>query len=103
MSAAGSLRFGSGAAVRRVEDPALVRGQGRYTDDVSLAGECWLAFVRSERAHARIVRIHGDEARSMPGVLALWTGADLVTAGVQPLAFPPMFKRPDGAPASAPP
>ena len=98
-----TLRFGSGAAVRRVEDPALVRGAGRFTDDVSLPGQTWLAFVRSDRAHARIAAVNADEARALPGVLALWTGADLVAAGVKPIAFPPSFKRPDGQPASAPP
>jgi aerobic carbon-monoxide dehydrogenase large subunit len=103
VSATETLRFGSGAAVRRVEDPALVQGQGCYTDDVTLPGQTWLAFVRSDHAHARIVEVQRDEALALPGVLALWTGADLVAAGVQPLAFPANFKRPDGVPASAPP
>ncbi len=103
MDAVDTLRFGSGAAVRRVEDPALVRGAGRVTDDVTLPGQTWLAFVRSDRAHARIVAVNADEARALPGVLGLWTGADLVAAGVKPIAFPPSFKRPDGQPASAPP
>jgi len=97
------LRFGSGAAVRRVEDPALVQGRGRFTDDVTLTGQTWLAFVRSDRAHARIVNIHLDEALATPGVLAAWTGADLAAAGVRPLEFPPAFQRPDGRTASAPP
>ena len=51
-------RFGSGRAVRRVEDPALVQGQGRFTDDVTLPGQTWLAFVRSDRAHARICLLY---------------------------------------------
>ncbi|MDP1647429.1 MAG: xanthine dehydrogenase family protein molybdopterin-binding subunit [Rubrivivax sp.] len=96
-------RFGSGRAVRRVEDPALVQGQGRFTDDVSLPGQTWLAFVRSERAHARILGIDSAEAAAMPGVLAVYTGADLVAAGVLPIALPASFKRPDGEPAAAPP
>jgi carbon-monoxide dehydrogenase large subunit len=99
----GAMRFGSGAAVRRVEDPALVQGQGRFTDDFTLAGQCHVAFVRSTCAHGRIVKVDADEARAMPGVLALWTGADLAAAGVKPLAFPPSFKRGDGSAASAPP
>jgi aerobic carbon-monoxide dehydrogenase large subunit len=98
-----TLRFGSGAAVRRVEDPALVRGEGRFTDDHVLPGQTWLAFVRSDRAHARIVAVNRDDALSMDGVLAIYSGADLVAAGVQPLMFPPSFKRPDGQPAVAPP
>lgn len=99
----GTLRFGSGAAVRRVEDPALVQGLGCFTDDVSLPEQSWLAFVRSDRAHARILGIDAESARAMPGVLAVWTGADLAAAGVAPIAFPPSFKRPDGNTASAPP
>ena len=99
----GIARFGSGRAVRRVEDPALVQGQGRFTDDVTLPGQTWLAFLRSDRAFARIVGIDTAEARAMPGVLALWTGADLVAAGVLPIALPTAFKRPDGSDAAAPP
>ena len=104
MSAAVEVtRFGSGAAVRRVEDPALVRGQGRFTDDVTLPGQAYLAFLRSDRAHARIVAIDTQAARAMPGVLAVHTGADLVAAGVKPIAVAPSFKRPDGQPFATPP
>ena len=98
-----AARFGSGAAVRRVEDPALVRGEGRFTDDVTLPGQTWLAFLRSDRAHARIVSIDLDAARATPGVRAVYTGADLVAAGVKPIALAPAFKRPDGQPCTAPP
>ena len=104
MSAAVEVtRFGSGAAVRRVEDPALVRGQGRFTDDVTLPGQAYLAFLRCDRAHARIVAIDTQAARAMPGVLAVHTGADLVAAGVKPIAVAPSFKRPDGQPFATPP
>ena len=41
------LRFGSGQAVRRLEDEKLLAGAGRYTDDVALPGQTWLCFVRS--------------------------------------------------------
>jgi carbon-monoxide dehydrogenase large subunit len=102
-AAAESLRFGSGAALRRVEDPLLVRGQGRFTDDVVMPGQTWLAFLRSDRAHARIVSIDTAPAREMPGVLAVFTGAELVAAGVKPMAVAPPFKRPGGAPFSVPP
>ncbi len=96
-------RFGSGAAVRRVEDPALVRGQGRFTDDNVLPGQSWLAFLRSDRAHARIVAIDGSAALALPGVLAVYTGADLVAAGVKPIPVAAAFKRPDGQPFATPP
>ena len=96
-------RFGSGAAVRRIEDPALVRGLGRYTDDVTLPGQTWLAFLRSDRAHARIGRLDTAAAQAMPGVVAVFTGADLVAAGVKPIPVPPSFKQRGGAPMSTPP
>ena len=98
-----TARFGSGAAVRRVEDPALVRGQGRFTDDVTLPGQTYLAFLRSDRAHARIVGIDTAAARSARGVLAVYTGADLVAAGVKPIPVGASFKRPDGQPFATPP
>src|SRR5688572_13870398 len=88
-------RFGSGQAVRRVEDPALVAGLGRYTDDVAEPGQLHLVFVRSTHAHARIAALDVDAARAMPGVVAVYTGVDLATAGVKPLAAQDM-KRADG-------
>ena len=82
-----ATRFGSGRSVRRVEDPALVQGRGRFAGDVTLPGQTWLAFLRSDRAHARIVSIDSRQAAAMPGVLALYSGADLAAAGVLPLAL----------------
>ena len=96
-------RFGSGHAVRRVEDPALVQGQGQFADDLTLPDQTWLAFLRSDRAHARIVGVDTAAAAAMPGVVRVFTGADLHAAGVLPIALPPGFKRPDGKAASAPP
>jgi len=95
-------RFGSGHAVRRIEDPALVAGAGRYTDDTTLPGQAHLVFVRSTYAHARIVSIDTAAARDMPGVLAVFTGADLAAAGVKPLLAALPFKRPDGSPLATP-
>ena len=92
-----ATRFGSGKAVRRIEDPALVTGRGRFTDDVAPAGQVHLAFARSTYAHARILSIDVDGALALPGVLAVYTGADLVAAGVKPLPGGG-FKRPDGSP-----
>ena len=99
----GAARFGSGQRVRRIEDPALIQGQGQFTDDVSLPGQLHLVFVRSAHAHAKILSIDTDAARAMPGVVAVYTGADLVAAGVKPLAGPVAFRRPDGTPAASPP
>ena len=98
-----AARYGSGQSVRRIEDPALVQGQGRYTDDVAPEGELFLAFVRSTVAHGRIVSIDLNAARAAPGVVAVYTGADLVAAGVKPIPTAPAFTRPDGKPMAAPP
>ena len=98
-----AARFGSGKAVRRVEDPALVQGQGRFTDDVAPEGQLFIAFARSTVAHGRIVAIDLDTARTMPGVVAIYTGAELAAAGVKPLPLAPGFRRPDGAPMATPP
>jgi carbon-monoxide dehydrogenase large subunit len=95
-------RFGSGHAVRRIEDPALIAGQGRFTDDVVVAGQTHLVFLRSPHAHARIVSIDTSAARAIPGVLAVITGADLVQAGVKPMPVEHPFKRPDGSPGASP-
>lgn len=96
-------RFGSGAVVRRIEDRTLVLGQGQFTDDVTMPGQTWLAFLRSDRAHARILSIDAEAARSAPGVLAVFTGAELVAAGLKPIPTAPPFKRPGGAPFTVPP
>ncbi|HEX3178227.1 MAG TPA: xanthine dehydrogenase family protein molybdopterin-binding subunit [Methylomirabilota bacterium] len=66
-----------GAAVRRREDPRFLRGEGRFIDDVTLAGLLHAAFVRSPYAHARIRSVDATRARSMPGVAAVYAHADL--------------------------
>src|SRR5690349_16211204 len=71
-----------GARVRRKEDPRFITGRGQYTDDVRLAGTVHTAFVRSPHAHARIVGIDVASARAHPGVVAIYTGQDLVDGGV---------------------
>ncbi|MEO8924567.1 MAG: xanthine dehydrogenase family protein molybdopterin-binding subunit [Caldimonas sp.] len=96
-------RFGSGRAVARIEDAALLRGLGRFTDNVPVVGETVVAFLRSPYAHARIVAIDCDAARAMPGVLAVYTGAELAAAGVKPIPTTPDFKRADGRPTVSPP
>jgi aerobic carbon-monoxide dehydrogenase large subunit len=96
-------RFGSGREVKRIEDAALLAGAGRFSDDVSVPAQSYLVFLRSLHAHARIVSIDVRAAAALPGVIAVLTGADLVAAGVKPLALAPMFKRPDGSAGAAPP
>ena len=68
---------GIGEPVRRTEDPQLLRGQGRYTDDLSEPGQAYAWIVRSPYAHGVIRKIDFQKARQMPGVLAVYTGEDL--------------------------
>src|SRR5437762_6036407 len=63
--------------VRRREDPRLLRGEGRYTDDVHVAGCLHAVFVRSPVAHARIAGIDASAARAMPGVAGVFAADDL--------------------------
>jgi carbon-monoxide dehydrogenase large subunit len=90
-------KFGIGQPVLRSEDPKLVRGEGRFTDDVSLPGELHAVMVRSRHAHGIIRAIHNDAALKMPGVLAVYTGADLVAAGYDTLKCIVPFKNRDGS------
>lgn len=66
-----------GTSVPRLEDGALLRGTARFVDDLSFPGMLHLAFVRSPHAHARISSIDTSLAQARPGVLAVWTLADL--------------------------
>ena len=65
----------------RVEDVRLITGAGTYAADWNAAGQLYAYFVRSDRAHAHIVRIDDARARTAPGVKAVFTGADAVAAG----------------------
>ncbi len=100
---ANPARFGSGKEVRRVEDDLLLKGRGQFTDDVTLADQAHLVFLRSPHPHARIVSIDSRAASTMPGVLKILTGADLVAAGLKPLPTVAGFPRADGSPAASPP
>jgi aerobic carbon-monoxide dehydrogenase large subunit len=67
--------FGSG--IRRREDPRLITGSATYTDDLSLPGMLYAAMLRSPHAHARINKIDTSAAKRAPGVMAVYTGADV--------------------------
>ena len=75
-------QFGLAQPVRRVEDPRLLTGAGRYTDDVHLPGETHGVVLRSPYAAARLLRIDTAAALAVPGVLAVYTGADLRADGI---------------------
>ena len=68
---------GIGARLPRLEDRRFLTGESRFTDDLSLPGQCYAAFVRAPHAHARIEAIDSAAAKAMPGVLAVWCAVDL--------------------------
>ena len=74
----------------RKEDPALLTGEAKFTNDLNIPGALHLAVLRSPYAHARITGVDLDAARSMPGVVAAYSGADLAPlwAGPMPCAWP---------------
>ncbi|ADG07288.1 xanthine dehydrogenase family protein molybdopterin-binding subunit [Kyrpidia tusciae] len=66
-----------GTAIKRREDPRLITGNGRYTDDVQLPGMLYAAILRSPHAHAKIRRLDVEKAKRAPGVVAVFTGGDV--------------------------
>ena len=79
-----------GRAMKRVEDPRLIQGIATYVDDLKLHGILYAEFVRSPHAHAKIVSISVDKAKELPGVVGVFTGADLNDkVGTVPCASPP--------------
>ena len=91
--------FGSGKDVLRVEDDLLLKGSGRFTDDVTADNLGHVFFLRSPYAHADITSIDARAAQAMPGVLLIVTGADLIAAGIKPVPGVAGFTRADGTPA----
>jgi aerobic carbon-monoxide dehydrogenase large subunit len=92
--------FAVGQSVPRREDPMLVRGLGHYTDDAGLPGQAYGVMVRSRNAHGIIRTIDVEAARKMPGVLAVYTGADLKDYG--PLKCIVALNNRDGSPLKKP-
>jgi carbon-monoxide dehydrogenase large subunit len=87
--------YAIGKPVARKEDNELLRGQGRYTDDINLPSQAYAYILRSSVAHGRIKSIRTDAAKSMPGVLGIYTGDDLKPYGTIQSALP--FKSRDGS------
>ena len=97
------ILHGLGQAVPQLEDAPLLRGAGRYTDDIVLEGQLHGVVVHSPLAHARIRAIDRSAALAVPGVVAVYDGRDLAAAGlgaVAPMAGVPNH---DGTPMRAPP
>ena len=76
-------KFAVGQPVARKEDPVLLRGEGRYTDDLNRPGQLYAVMVRSRVAHGQLRAIDADAARTMPGVHAVITSVDLDAAGIR--------------------
>jgi carbon-monoxide dehydrogenase large subunit len=89
---------GIGAAVRRKEDLRFITGRGQYTDDVIRPRETRAVFVRSPHAHAKIKSIDTSKAKTMPGVIAVLTGADLAGDKIGNLICGWMIHSRDGTP-----
>ncbi len=89
---------GIGAAVRRKEDFRFITGKGQYTDDVVRPGETRAVFVRSPHAHAKIKTIDISAAKSLPGVVAILTGAELANDKIGNLICGWMIHSKDGTP-----
>ena len=87
--------YAIGEPVKRKEDPTLLRGQGRYTDDINLPGQAYAYILRSTVAHGRIRSIDTSAAKTMPGVLAIYTGEDMKAYGTIQSGLP--FKSRDGS------
>lgn len=91
-----------GRSVPRVEDDRLLRGQGRFVDDLVVPGALEVAFLRSPLAHARITRIDISTAATMPGVVAIYDGTSLADR-VEPLVNVEELRIPEGLRAATDP
>lgn len=90
------MKFGAGQSVRRLEDDRLVKGQGQFTDDLTLPGVAHCVLVRSPHAHARFSGIDTQAAKGIKGVLGVYTHADIHAAGLKPLPCLALVPHRDG-------
>jgi carbon-monoxide dehydrogenase large subunit len=96
-------QFGIGQPVTRFEDGRLLRGGGRYQSDVAVPGQTYAVIVRSMHANARLRDIDVSAALKAPGVIAVFTGADLARDNLGSMRMTLPRKRPDGSPMFARP
>jgi aerobic carbon-monoxide dehydrogenase large subunit len=94
---------GIGARVKRKEDQRFLTGKGRFTDDINLKDQTWAYFVRSPHAHATIKSINTAKAKKMPGVVGIFTGADVAEDKIGGLICGWMIHSKDGSPMKAGP
>ncbi len=94
---------GIGAPLRRVEDHRLLTGRGRFVADIALPGALVCVILRSPHAHARIRAIDASAAQAAPGVVAVFTGADMAADGMAPMRPLWAIRSRDGSPMAEPP
>ncbi len=94
---------GIGASVRRKEDFRFLSGRGNYTDDINRPGQLHAYIKRSDRPHAKLVGIDTKAAAKAPGVVAVFTGADMAADGVGGLPCGWQIHNKDGSPMAEPP
>jgi carbon-monoxide dehydrogenase large subunit len=97
------LNFGIGQPVTRSEDPRHLTGGGDYTDDTNVDGQVYARFLRSQVAHGTLKSVDISAASAMPGVLAIYTGADLRADGIGNIPSGLPLKSRDGSPYIVPP
>lgn len=96
-------KFGVGQAATRIEDRRFTAGRGQYIEDLTLPNQSWGVFTRSPHAHARILEIDTDSVSDLPGVLGVYTCADLRAADIGDLPCNVGTSNIDGSPCYKPP
>ena len=94
--------FGSSQPLRRREDIRFITGTGRFTDDINVPHQAYAFFVRSTHAHGILRSVVTNRARSMPGVIGVFTGKDIHAAGIGPIPYLPIPGFPMDMPVDTP-
>ena len=89
--------FGISQHVLRREDQNLITGSGKYTDDITFDDQTFVAFLRSSVAHAKILAVDVSAAKSLPGIIEVFTGNDLLAAGIGNIPNMTPFANYDGS------
>jgi carbon-monoxide dehydrogenase large subunit len=97
-----TTKFGLAQSVRRVEDPRLLKGAGRYTDDIVLPNMLFAIVLRSPHAAAKITRIDTASAAGLAGIHGVYTAPDLAADGLSAMICPAKVDNRDGTPQAAP-
>ena len=93
----------SGQSIHRLEDERLLKGKGRFIDNLNFKEQAYLQIVRSYSANAKINIKNSDSVKKMTGVLGVFTGKNLMHEGILPIPVTLSFKRPGGGPACSEP